>query len=223
MCTTRARMGAPARRGSVRWLALPLAGSLLMGCGEGEPTTWVGVQDCAVGIPPQTMRGGELASVQLPLVEALVTPLGSGFSIRKFTLGPIGGAGANGQGGFSCEADQVTARFVSASVSSLTSPVATRPGATSPGATSPVGRALELVPFPCRGGDGRMYTLDGEGQGDQDALFFSQTFTAWLGAERATLVCSTRFQRQVVGDSAAVDPFATAVDAGVVPFGPSPD
>jgi hypothetical protein len=124
-----------------------------------------------VGIPPQTMRGGELTSVQLPLSDVLITPLGSGFSIRNFTLGPIGGAGANGQGGFSCEADQVTARFVSAPASSLAAP-----RATSPGAASPVGRALELEPFPCRGGDGRMYTLDGEGQGDQDALFFSQTF-----------------------------------------------
>ncbi|MEY4543877.1 MAG: hypothetical protein RL685_72 [Pseudomonadota bacterium] len=249
MCTTRAKRVAPARWGSVRWLALPsvrslltgrllagrlpaaslpaasllaasllaaslLTGSLLTGCGEGESTTWVGIQDCAVGIPPQTMRGGELASVQLPLVEALVTPLGSGFSIRKFTLGPIGGS-ADGEGGFSCEADQVTARFVSAPVSSPSSA-----GATPLGATSPVGRALELVPFQCRGGDGRMYTLDGEGQGDQDALFFSQTFTAWLGAERATLVCSTRFQRQVVGDSGGVE---ASADAGVVPFGPSPN
>jgi hypothetical protein len=164
------------------------------------------VQDCAVGIPPEE-QGASIASVQLPLGEALVTPLGNGFSIRSFTLGPIGAAAAS----FSCEAPQVTARFAAEPLGSATF-------ATSAGAGGPV-RAIELLPFECRGNDGRLYTLDGEGQADRDALFFNQTFSAWLGTERATLVCSTRFQRQL---GAA----ATAADAGVLappaPFGPAP-
>ena len=202
MCSQRAKWLAPERQGSARRLALPLwalvavGASLLPGCGEGESVTWVGVQDCAVGIPPEAARGSSIAAVQLPLDGALVTPLGSGFSIRNFTLGPIGVAPAS----FSCEALQVTARFV---------PLSAAPGSAAAGP----GRALELLPFDCRGSDGRSYLLDGEGQGSDDALFFNQTFTAWLGPERATLLCSTRFQRQVAASS--------AVDAGVLPLGPA--
>jgi hypothetical protein len=199
--TTRAKDGAATLRGSARWLALPLAGCFLAacflaGCGEGESVPWVGVQDCAVGIPPETVRSGELLSSQQPLAGALVTPLGSGFVIRDFTL-TLGTS-------FSCEAEQVTARFVAT------------PGAlATPGSSAApaLGRTLELMPFPCRATDGRVYTLDGEGQGDQDALFFNQTFTAWLGTERATLICSTRFQRQAGA--------AAASDAGIPAFGPS--
>jgi hypothetical protein len=209
----RAKEQAPERRGSARELALPLAacrwaGGLLaawsmVACGEGESVPWVGVQDCAVGIPPQAVRTGELVSSQQALAGALVTPLGSGFVIRDFTL-TLGTS-------FSCEAEQVTARFVAA------------PGALArPGAADfpALARSLELLPFPCRASDGRTYTLAGDGQGDQDALFFNQTFTAWLGTERATLVCSTRFQRQVSGATA---PDVTA-DAGLAPlFGPRTD
>lgn len=216
MCSNRAKKQAPARQdhgvvkhgvvrdGSVRRLTLllalcGLAGGSLAGCGEGESVSWVGVQDCAVGIPPESGSGAAFASVQLPLTEALVTPLGSGFSIRNFTLGPIGAQPAS----FSCEALQVTARFVPASQSA--------------GQSTGQGRALELLPFECRGSDGRISLLDGEGQGSDDAFFFNQTFVAWLGAERATLVCSTRFQRQLAGASP---------DAGLpltpLPFGPAP-
>lgn len=188
-------------------LALPLAwllgGSPLTGCGEGESLTWVGVQDCAVGIPPEGVRGTPIPAVQLPLAQALVTPLGSGFSIRNFTLGPIGAATAR----FSCEAPQVSARFAAAS----SAPFA---AAAAPGQA----RAIELVPFECGGSDGRTYLLEGEGQASRDALFFNQTFSAWLGPERATLVCATRFQRQLAAASTA--------DAGLplvpAPFGPAP-
>jgi hypothetical protein len=235
MCSRWAKGGAPTRQGcgqggemngSARRLALPvpsglsllgaLAGSLLVGpllagCGEGESATWVGVQDCAVGIPPETgslaagQVGAGLTSAQLPLAEAQVTALGSGFYIRNFTLGPIGTSPEQ----FSCEAPQVTARFV-ASVASLSAPGQ---------ATTGPGRPLELEPFDCLGNDGRSYRLDGEGQGDQDALFFSQTFTAWLGTERATLLCSTRFQRQVGG--AAEAPGAAGAGGAPLPFGPA--
>lgn len=208
----RARGQAFARQGSVRRLTLPLAlcglaVSLFAGCGEGEAVTWVGVQDCAVGIPPEAAPSAASVSVQLPLTEALVTPLGSGFNIRNFTLGPIGAQPEP----FSCEALQVTARFASAPAQPLA-------GVPVTGAASGQGRALELLPFECLGSDGRTYLLDGEGQGTQDALFLNQTFVAWLGAERATLVCSTRFRRQVAAASVA--------DAGLplspVPFGPAP-
>lgn len=207
MCST--RFSAPARHGRATPLARPLSFcvlgiALLAGCGEGESATWVGVQDCAVGIPPQEL-GASLTSVQLPLREALVTPLGNGFSIRNFTLGPVGAASAL----FSCDAPQVTARFAA-------EPVSADGTFAAAGGGGPV-RAIEIVPFECRGADGRSYTLEGEGQSDQDALFFNQTFSAWLGAERATLVCSTRFQRQLG---------AAATDAGVMapptPFGPAP-
>lgn len=203
-----AKGAAPGRQGSVRRFALPLAleigsVSLLVGCGQGDSVTWVGVQDCAVGIPPGPAGGAALASVQLPLSEARLTPLGSGFSIRDFTLGPVGVDPAS----FSCEALQVTARFVAPSALPM-----------APGGAGGQVRALELLPFECLGSDGRSYLLGGEGQGNRDALFFNQTFTAWLGAERATLVCSTRFQRQVAAASAA--------DAGLaltpLPFGPAP-
>jgi hypothetical protein len=164
-----------------------------------------------VGIPPEGARGAASVAVQLPLTEALVTPLGSGFSIRDFTLGPIGAP----SGSFRCEALQVTARFVAASAQLLVAPPPS--GVPVAGAAPGQARALELSPFECRGDDGRTYLLGGEGQGNQDALFFNQTFVAWLGAERATLVCSTRFQRQLA--------VASVADAGLplspVPFGPA--
>ncbi len=226
MSSTRAQGGAgqgSAGQGSAASFALPLAlcmAASLAACGDGESATWVGVQDCAVGIPPQGAAGASIVSVQLPLTEAIVTPLGNGFSIRNFSLGPIGAAPAL----FSCEALQVTARFAAASGASVGNIAST--GIT--GSPAPLGaamgapalaRPLQVLPFECLGGDGRSYLLEGEGQADRDALFFTQTFTAWLGAERATLVCSTRFQRQLG---------ATSADAGVPvgpasPFGPQPE
>jgi hypothetical protein len=185
MWTKRAQSGAQRGRSLESWLALPL----LLACGDSASFAWVGTQECSVGIAPEQAKSVVIPPVSLQL-DSQLTPTGSGFYLRKFTLGPIAG--------FSCAAVplQVIAHYVPPRVSLAPA----RDVTPSPGARPVLARDLELEPFECRANDGRSYTLTGSGQADLRSAFFNMTFSAWLSAGQATLTCSTRFV-QVAADA----------------------
>jgi len=196
----RAGGGPRVRRGSARWLALPCA--LALGCGNSEQLdTWVGTQECSVGIPPEQTPDAEFASVSIPLTKTEFVLTGDGFYLTDFTIGPIGD--------FACEAlpFQVTAHFTSKDVAQV------------PEARPVLARPIALDPFQCRALDGRFYTLTGTGQLDQRDAFINMTFSAWFIAGQSTLVCTTRFQLQP-GEGDAGVPAEVEMPA---PFGQSPE
>jgi hypothetical protein len=193
MPALRARGGTPVRRASA-WL-VPL---LVLGCGEAQPGGWIGTQDCSVGIPPEQAPRLEIPPARRSLEQTLIAPTADGFSLQNFVLGPVGG--------FSCSAWRVDAHYVTGN------------GSLAPGAQPRLARPIELAPFECRAGDGRIYLLDGAGQADLRSLFINMTFSVWLAAGQATLVCTTRFQRQ--GRAPAADAGEEGLPAEAE--GPSP-
>src|SRR4051812_46041888 len=75
-----------------------------LGCEKKGEGVWSGVQTCSVGVPPEN---GDLLVVppsQSALAGTRFIRTGDGFSLRDFTLGPIGS--------FACTAPLVTAHFV---------------------------------------------------------------------------------------------------------------
>jgi hypothetical protein len=124
---------------------------------------------------------GEIAPVQVP-VNPDVLATADGFSLRDFTLGPIGG--------FSCLARQADATFT-----------------TDAGPT----RGITVGPFDCLAPDGRTYTLTGEGAADVRAAYFSITFSPWLDLGQAIVVCTTTLRRGAIVPPDAVVPDAGVI------------
>jgi hypothetical protein len=197
-------------------LGLGVLGVLLgLGCAKKDEGVWSGVQTCSVGVPPEN---GDLLVVppsQSALSGTRFIRTGDGFSLRDFTLGPIGS--------FSCTAPLVTAHFVTGPSNPLEDLAGAggASGSASPllGSQAPIpeGPALAqqrhtiaLDPFSCFASDGRIYALDGKGESDLRSAFFSQSFSAWFRADQATLLCTTTFTQETS---------ATAVpDAGIEAF-----
>ena len=149
---------------------------LLASCGNEPESVWTGAQTCSVGIPPVGVSG-EIAAVQVPVNPDVLATI-DGFSLRDFTLGPIGG--------FSCLARQVDVTFTTAEGST---------------------RGITVGPFDCLAPDGRTYTLIGDGAADVRAAYFSITFSPWLDLGQAIVVCTTTLRRgaAVASDPVASD------------------